>query len=141
MSKGVNKIIAGAIGGMVGGVVMSLALMGTRRIAQRVPALEGAFPNADDTNVQSLGKELAASAALGGVYGVMRSALHLPGLLFGPVYGLANYGLERVGFGPAITQTKGPWNENSMGIAPRMITSIVYGTVADWVGGFIMDLL
>ncbi len=141
MSKGTNKIIAGAIGGMVGGVVMSLALMGTRRIAQRVPALEGAFPKADEPDVQSLGRELATSAALGGVYGVLRSSLHLPGLLFGPVYGLANYGLERAGFGPAIAQTKGPWNKNSMGIAPRMITNIVYGTVADWVGGFIQDLL
>ncbi len=141
MSKGKNKIIAGAIGGMVGGLVMSLALMGTRRVAQRVPALEGAFPNADDADMQSMGKELAMSAALGGIYGVMRSALHLPGLLFGPVYGLANLGLERAGFGPAIAQTKGPWNENSIGIAPRMITNIVYGTVADWVGGFIMNLL
>ncbi len=140
MSKGVNRIIAGAIGGAIGGAVMSLALMGTRRIAQRVPMLEGAFPNADNADMQSIGKQIAASTALGGVYGILRSALHLPGLLFGPVYGLANYGLERAGFGPAIAQTEGPWNQGSMGIAPRMITNVVYGTVADWIGGFIMDL-
>jgi hypothetical protein len=149
MSKRTNRIIAGTIGGMIGGVVMTLALMATRRLPvvrkisgelDQFPVL-GAAAEIEDEPTGTLGKQLLSSAVLGGVYGALRSALRLPGILSGPAYGLVSYGLSWVGLGPAMERTPGPWNEQPMALLPRLVTHTVYGTVTDMISERVEGML
>lgn len=148
MSKRTNRIIAGTIGGMIGGVVMTLALTATRRLpvvrktskVDQVPVL-GTTAEVEEETTGTLGKQLLSSAVLGGMYGAIRSALRLPGILSGPAYGLVSYGHSWVGLGPAMERTPGPWNEQPMALLPRLVTHTVYGTVTDLISDRVENML
>ncbi len=151
MGKGTKRLVAGAIGGAIGGSLMALALLGTRRIAETrmqgtsdrikhaVMAGTGKVQQAEENG--ELAKYMLVSAGFGALYGAFRSAVHISALLTGPLYGLATYGLSRAGLGPTIQETPGPWNDGSLGIVPRMVTHTVYGTVTDFVADRIESAL
>ncbi len=149
MSKRTNKIVAGAIGGMIGGVLTTVAFTALRRSpfarkisgeVEDVPFL-GTATEIEEMPNGALRKQLLSSAILGGVYGALRSALHLPGIFSGPIYGLVSYSLSWVGLGPAMERTPGPWNERPMALVPRLITHTVYGTVTDLISERVEDML
>ncbi len=149
MSKRTNRIIAGAIGGMIGGVVMSLALTAVRRSpllrqvnhdVEQIPII-GTSAEIQEEPAGNLSKRLLSAAILGGVYGALRSALRLPGILAGPAYGLVAYALSWVGLGPAMERTPGPWNEQPMAFIPKLVTNTVYGTVTDLISERVGDML
>ncbi len=146
MSTRGKAIIAGAIGGMVGGVVMALALMMTNRremekasikdkVVDRMEStpLAGAAARLRRTDRKAVAQNLAMSALLGGIYGIIRSGLRLPGILFGPAFGLVTYGLGWIGLGPAIDRTPGPWSDESDDVVPALVTHTAFGMVADFV--------
>lgn len=153
MSK-TKEIVGGVIGGMAGGVAVALALTAMQRVtghSQSRPrglaqSLRHAFltrtawRSRSDENA-TLGRTLVQSAVLGGAYGGLRAALNLPGVLSGPVFGLATYGLSRAGFDTQAGVASGPWNRGSQALAPRLITHTVYGTVTHMVSEQVQDLL
>ncbi len=140
-----NKVVSEIVGGMLGGAAMALGLYATSRIdLARVPIV-GRFSDEtdqftfvgtsseNDKTASALGKTVLATAMLGGIYGGLRSALRLPGFLFGPIFGLATYAINWLGLGPEMKRVPGPWNSRDTAILPRMVTHAVYGFVADQV--------
>lgn len=153
MSKRTNRIVAGAIRGMAGGAVMALAFTAIRRIDwNQVPVIRDLNQNDYLSLVQTssesqpeeagtLGKRVLVSALLGGLYGALRSAFQLPGLISGPIFGLASYPLSWIGLGPAAENNPGPWKETPQGLLPRLVTHSLYGMVTDQVSERFQDLL
>ncbi len=128
---------------------MTLALTATRRMplvrkisgeSEEVPFL-GTAAEIEEVPADTLRKQLLSGALLGGVYGALRSALRLPGILSGPIYGLVTYALSWVGLGPAMERTPGPWNEQPMALLPRLVSHTVYGTVTDLISEQVEDIL
>ncbi len=153
MSK-MKQIIGGVIGGMAGGVAVALALAAMQRMQGRTQSRSRGFTNSlrqafltrtmprmRSNDRSALGRLILQSAVLGGAYGGLRAALNLPGFLFGPVFGLASYGLSRAGIDTTAGQALGPWNRKSNALAPRLITHTVYGTVTHMVSEQVQNLL
>ncbi len=126
-----KKMLASILGGMVGGAIMALAIYATRQVGLTETS-SGAVEKATEDK-SMLARYVIISAALGGLYGAIRSALHVPGFLAGPLFGLASMGLNRMGLGPEVSETPGPWNGNTMELVPELVTRTIYGTVTDFV--------
>jgi hypothetical protein len=137
-----EEVQAGAVGGLAGGMVMTAAMMAgkktgmieepvplkiEREVEERLGAAESTGPKQE--KALALGEHLAISVAYGAGYGALRSALGLPAIPSGPLYGLGVYALNLVGLGPALGLTPGPWNEEPMTAGRRMMMHAVYGTV------------
>ncbi len=134
---------------MAGGAVMALALASMRRVGfirrlnnelDRIPLVGAATTNLPEPE-DHLGKRVLTSALLGGAYGAIRSGLQLPGILSAPVFGLVAMGLSRAGIGPEAKGTPGPWDGQSKGLIPELVTHTVYGTVTDQVSTRVEDIL
>jgi hypothetical protein len=141
MSMG-NDVVAGAIGGLAGGLVMMAVMMAgkqTGMIQQPLPlkferkfeeigGLEGR-PGPTQVMVLSQTEHLLFSAVLGAGYGALQSALDLPAIPTGPLYGLSVYAMMLGGVGPALDVTAGPWNEELTTVGRRIMMHAVYGTM------------
>ncbi len=154
MSTRMNRIVAGAAGGMAGGIVMALALTALRQMASgrnsqsrsRLNGIRGALltrtmPRSEQVDRQEIARRVAQSAFLGALYGGIRSGLNLPRFVFGPVFGLVTYGLSQVGLAPAVSEVPGPWNKSSMPFVPRMVTHTLYGVVTDTISERVENML
>ena len=141
MRRKTRRIIAGAAGGMAGGVMVAVVSAFTDRLmdqrsARKMPrGLRRIFatrltqePSRKRTVVS---KTILASAALGGLYGGIRAGLNLPGLVTGPLFGISGLTLSRLGLGDDAARARGPWNSNRMSLGPRLVSTAVYGVVAD----------
>lgn len=137
-----DGIKAGAIGGLAGGLVMTMAMvMGKRAGIIDVPLpvrveryLEGRLKTAGpeippDEMALSMGGHLLFSAVLGALYGVIGLTLRLPLLPYGPLYGLGLYVVNLLGFGPMLGITKGPWGEQPITVGRRIMMHLMFGLV------------
>ncbi len=153
MSPRSNRVVSGALGGMVGGAAMALALTGVERIAwQRMSRARRArrgiralftrsAPRMGQADNGTVVRRVAQSAMLGAVYGALRSGFNLPRFIFGPVFGIATYGLSQVGMAPSVEEVPGPWNKGSMSFLPRMLTQTLYGVVTDAISERVQNML
>lgn len=137
-----HDVVAGAIGGLAGGLVMTAVMTAgkqTGMIEQPLPLkFEREFeeragiqerPGPTQAMVLSQAEHLVFSAALGAGYGALQSALDVPAIPAGPLYGLGVYAVVLGGIGPALDVTAGPWNEKPTTAGRRMMMHAVYGTV------------
>lgn len=136
-----NHLLAGAIGGLAGGVVMTMAMTAGKKagiIERPLPVrverwatdrmgIDRPAPEHEDAVAQ--GGHLVYSALLGAGYGALRSALDLPALPSGPLYGAGIYALTLGGVGPALGLTGGPWDEPKTTAGRRLMMHLVYGAV------------
>lgn len=121
----IDEIVAGAIGGLAGGLVMTpvmvvgkqtglieepLPLKFERDQEERLGVTERTGPHAEQGI--ALGEHLLFSTAAGAGYGVLHGALGLRAIPAGPLYGLGVYALMLGGLGPALAVTPGPWSQH-----------------------------
>ncbi len=137
-----HDVVAGALGGLAGGLVMTAVMMAGKQagmIDQPLPLkFEREFeervgiqerPGPTQAMVLSQAEHLLFSAGLGAGYGALQSALDAPAIPAGPLYGLGVYAIMLGGIGPALDVTAGPWNEEPMTLGRRMMMHAVYGAV------------
>lgn len=137
-----REVAAGAIGGLAGGAGMTGFMM----LSQRAGFVDEPFPVKVERWAEGrlgvagrlgprremaagMGGHLAYSAAMGGVYGALRSAFSLPTLPTGPLYGLGLYAVNMLGIGPALGITKGPANERPTVVGRQLMMHAFYGVV------------
>lgn len=137
-----KDIAAGAAGGLAGGLVMTAFMT----VATRAGIIGTSLPvkferwTVDKAGVENrltgVREEVAAqaghlvfSAALGGLYGAVRSIFRLQPIPSGPLYGASLYALNLGVLGPASGITKGPWNERPTTAGRRLMMHVVFGTV------------
>ncbi len=139
-----DDIVAGAIGGLAAGLMMSavmtagkqtgmieepLPLKFERKFEEAAGLEEQERPGPTQAMVLSQAEHLLFSAALGAGYGVLNGMLDLPPIPTGPLYGLGIYTLMLGGVGPALDVTAGPWNEAPQTAGRRVMMHAVYGMV------------
>jgi hypothetical protein len=137
-----DDVVAGAIGGLAAGLVMTAVMTvgkQTGMIEQPLPLkFEREFeeragleqrPGPTQAMVLSQAEHLLFSATLGAGYGILGGMLGLPAIPAGPLYGLSIYVLMLGAVGPALDVTAGPWNEQPQTVGRRVMMHLVYGTV------------
>jgi hypothetical protein len=137
-----REVVTGMIGGLAGGMGMAgIMMLGKRAgfIEEPVPLQVERWAE-DRLRVQDrlgprqemaagMGGHLAFSAAMGGVYGVLRSALNLPALPTGPLYGLGLYAVNMLVVGPALGVTERPAKERPPVVGRQLMMHTMYGVV------------
>lgn len=138
----VNNLVAGAIGGVVGALVMTMIRsageeMGLiaeplphkveRRLAVRAGV--GHYLSATQERVLAQGMHLGFGAAYGAAYGSLHHTIDLPATVDGPLYGTLLYGLNLGAIAPMLPITPGRWQETPTTIARRLLLHLVYGLV------------
>ena len=137
-----DEIIAGMIGGLAGGLVMSPVMVvgkATGMIEEPLPLKFerdqeerlGVAQQTDPGQEQALalGEHLLFSAALGAGYGALYGSLGLRPLPAGPLYGLGIYALTLGTAGPSLGVTPGPWNQEPLTVGRQLMMHVVYGAV------------
>jgi hypothetical protein len=137
-----DEILAGAVGGVAGGAVMTgVMMMGKRtgmieeplpvKVERRAKRAVGVMeqPGPRQEMVIGMAGHMLYSAAVGGGYGLLHAARQPPAIPSGPLYGLALYAVNLLGAGPALDITRGPWNEEPVTAGRRAMMHLVYGTV------------
>ena len=137
-----KTIVAGAAGGLAGGLVMTAFMtVATRAGIIKTPLPVKVERWAEDQagiqdgrtgieeEVTAQAGHLAFSAGLGALYGAMLSAFRLPAIPSGPIYGASLYALTLGALGPAAGITKGPWNEEPATAGRRLMMHLIFGTV------------
>ncbi|HEV2124139.1 MAG TPA: hypothetical protein VGW38_15355 [Chloroflexota bacterium] len=139
-----DNALAGAMGGLAGGVAMSAMMMMGKKagiVQTPVPVKverwvedQAGVPTHDRADgMQEMGiaqgGHLLLSAAFGAGYGALRGAYSLPAMPSGPLYGLGLYALNLGGIAPTLGITPGPWNEEPMTAGRRMMMHLMYGAV------------
>jgi hypothetical protein len=135
-----REVAAGAVGGLAGGTGMiGLMMLGKRKGLEPLPIkierwAEDRLDVADrlgprQETAAGMGGHLAYSAALGGVYGALRSAFNLPAVPTGPLYGLGLYAVNVLGIGPALGITKSPAKERPTVVRRQLMMHAFYGVV------------
>lgn len=137
-----NHVLAGAAGGLAGGLVMtSFMTIATRlgiidtilpvkvaRYAEEKARLDNR-PSGLSEEVMAEAGHLVFSTALGALYGGARSTFRLPAFPSGPIFGAGLYALDLGIVGPATGVTKGPWDEKPTVAGRRLFMHVVFGTV------------
>ena len=138
----VPHIVAGALGGLAGGVMMT----GAMTMGKKTGMVETPMPVKiehwvkDQTGqdiattpqqemMASQGGHLVLSALFGAGYGFLQANATLPSMALGPLYGLGLYGLNLVGIAPRLGITEEPWNEETMTVGRQMMMHLLYGMV------------
>ena len=150
----VDEMLAGAIGGLAGGMMMTAVMtMGQKtgmidrplplRVEQWAEEQLGAAAKTDPQEEQLLsqGMHLAYSALLGTGYGAVRAALDAPPIPSGPLYGLATYALNLGAILPAMDLTEGPLQEEPTTAGRRAMMHVAFGMVTGLVSKKVRERL
>lgn len=137
-----RDIAAGVAGGLAGGLVMTaFMVIGSRAGLMDEPLPQkvehwaedqmGVEHRPDPLQEEIVGQtgHLIFAAGLGALYGGLFASRDLPPLPTGPLFGLATYAIDLVGFGPALGITRGAWDEEPTVVGRRMMMHTVFGTV------------
>ena len=145
MRKDNREALAGAVGGLVGGAVLSLAFLALERaggensdlvqIGRRGAARLGqphrplpARPSAAE-ELAVHGGHLVLSGVLGMGYAVLRRGFALPTLPSGLLFGLGVYPVAFGVLGPLLGITKAPWQEKPRLLAQRAAAHGAFGVL------------
>lgn len=144
-----RDLVAGALGGLAGGVAVSAMMLGTewrsgtpselvklgRKTAEQHDAPHRRRNADPDLGEQALshGGHLALSAAAGALYPALRHATGLPTVPAGLLFGLGFYLLAWGGAGPALSLTPTPVQEGPAKVGQRLMIHAVFGTVTAFV--------
>lgn len=141
-----KDIAAGAAGGLAGGLIMTAFMtvatragiintplpMKVQRWAEDKAGVENR-PAGLQEEATAQGGHLLFSATLGALYGALNSAVRLPTLPSGSIYGAGLYALNLGALGPASGITRGPWNEKPTTAGRRLMMHVLFGTVTAFV--------
>lgn len=141
---------AGAVGGLIAGVVVSGVMLIGRDAGWLKPTLSdnaqdwldetfGARTRFGDDGVELIEQagHYATSVGLGAAYGAFRPYVPLPGLISGALFGAGLYAVAVAGVLPEVGITKGEPNEEPGVSTERFATHLLYGAVL----GFVSDAL
>ncbi len=149
-----NSILAGAAGGVAGGLAMAMGLAAAKKMGMIKTPLpvkieheverRAGFAEQTDRS-QELGlamiEHMLLSTGIGIPFGLLLSRLRFPVWLSGMGYGLAVYAINLAGFGPTLDLTRGPWDEKTSTVAKRMMMHIVYGLATGLVADKVQEEL
>lgn len=145
MRKDQREVLAGAIGGLVGGAALSVAFLlleratrensdlvqigrrGAWQLGQRHHPLPAPPSAAEELSVH--GGHMVLSGVLGVGYAVLRRGLALGSVPSGLLFGLGFYPLAFGLLGPLLGITKAPWQEKPRLLVQRAVAHAVFGTV------------
>jgi hypothetical protein len=149
-----NEIIAGAVGGLAGGLAMSLIMVAGKKSGvdptpppERVEHwAEHELGVADETTARqekmiAQAIHFGTAALYGAAYGAFRALTRSKSLAAGPLFGMGVYALNLGIIGPALDITRPPWEQESMRAGERMIMHTLYGVITGFVGRQIYALL
>lgn len=146
------------VAGMIGGLAGSLAMSGLRLVLQRLDLLDTPLPLKLERRIErragvahktgpaeeqalAMGMHLGIGATFGAAYGIVRSALGLPALSSGLLYGLMVYAVNLAGAGPAADLTTPPWKQEPGVVARRVGNHLLYGIVTGLVSDRLQRLI
>lgn len=136
-----SDVAAGAIGGLAGATVMTVAMVAGKRsgvVERPLPIrmeqwARGRLGGRDEPGPADWAAAFAAhqlyGAVLGSAYGLLGRFLPGRPVPAGPAYGLLLYAVNLGGVLPALGVTRGPTNEDRSTAARRAAMHAVYGTV------------
>ena len=143
---------AGAVGGLVAGVVTSAVMLIGRDAGLLKPTLSENAQDWLDENFNTrqrfgdTGTELieqathyAASVGFGAAYGAFRPYAPMPGLLSGALFGAGLYAVGVAGVLPEIGMTKGEPNEDPGVSTERFVIHLLFGAVMGWAADRLND--
>ncbi|MCZ7573237.1 MAG: hypothetical protein M5U01_32200 [Ardenticatenaceae bacterium] len=137
-----DEMVAGAVGGLAGGMLMTAFMTGASKagmidetlphkveqyIEEQLDQQAQTGPTQEKMLAQS--GHVVYSTLLGAGYGALRATFDWSPLPSGPLCGVCLYGLNLMGVGPALGITRGPWNEQRPTVMRRMMIHAAFGAM------------
>jgi hypothetical protein len=141
-----NELIAGAVGGLAGGLAMTLIMAVAKRSGvDPTPPPErlenwaekelGVAGETDQRQEQMIAQAIhfGTAALYGAAFGAFRAVSRPKSLVAGPLFGMGVYALNLGILGPTLDITRPPWEQETARAGERMIMHAVYGVITGFV--------